>query len=333
MPARPMLLVDEPGTRRLFTNDMRGPLYTIPRDGKTVVAVSRHQRRRSGTSMSTRPGNERGFQSFAFHPQFSRTGNARVRQVLHLHRYRQHARPVADFKPGGGTHTHDTVLLEWTAKNPAAAAYDGGAPRELMRFEQPFGNHNGGQLAFNPLAGAEQPGIRSPLHGIGRWRKRRRSDQPGPEPELGVRQDAAHRSARERTARTASTASRRTIPSSTITIRARSARSTRSGLRNPQRFAWDSRNGNLFVADIGQNIVEEVSQITKGANLGWNKWEGSFGFISRAGGQPRQPARRFEDDVSDRRVRPARSAPPAAVGRDDGRGVSAEGDSAACRIC
>src|SRR5688500_20350104 len=35
MPARPMLLVDEPGTRRLFTNDMRGPLDTIPRRGKT----------------------------------------------------------------------------------------------------------------------------------------------------------------------------------------------------------------------------------------------------------------------------------------------------------
>jgi glucose/arabinose dehydrogenase len=55
-----------------------------------------------------------------------------------------------------------------------------------------------------------------------------------------------------------------------------------SGVRNPQRFAWDSRNGNLFVADIGQNIVEEVSQVTKGANLGWNVWEGSFRFISRA---------------------------------------------------
>ena len=35
-PSRPMLLVDEPGTRRLFVNDMRGPLYTISRDGKSV---------------------------------------------------------------------------------------------------------------------------------------------------------------------------------------------------------------------------------------------------------------------------------------------------------
>src|ERR671918_388365 len=37
MPSRPMVLVDEPGTRRLFTNDMRGPLYTIPREGKIVA--------------------------------------------------------------------------------------------------------------------------------------------------------------------------------------------------------------------------------------------------------------------------------------------------------
>jgi len=52
-------------------------------------------------------------------------------------------------------------------------------------------------------------------------------------------------------------------------------------VRNPQRFAWDSRNGNMFVADIGQNIVEEISPVTAGANLGWNDWEGSFRFINR----------------------------------------------------
>jgi glucose/arabinose dehydrogenase len=54
-----------------------------------------------------------------------------------------------------------------------------------------------------------------------------------------------------------------------------------SGVRNPQRFGWDPRNANLFVADIGQDIVEELSLAPPGANLGWNKWEGSFGFISR----------------------------------------------------
>src|SRR4051794_2245953 len=34
--ARPMLLVDEPGSRRLFVNDMAGPLYSVSYDGKSV---------------------------------------------------------------------------------------------------------------------------------------------------------------------------------------------------------------------------------------------------------------------------------------------------------
>ena len=55
------------------------------------------------------------------------------------------------------------------------------------------------------------------------------------------------------------------------------------GVRNPQRFTWDSRNGNFFLADIGQNIVEEVDLVTAGANLGWNAWEGSFRYLGRDG--------------------------------------------------
>jgi glucose/arabinose dehydrogenase len=54
-----------------------------------------------------------------------------------------------------------------------------------------------------------------------------------------------------------------------------------SGLRNPQGLAWDRVNGNMFVTDIGQNIVEEISLVTAGADLGWNSWEGSYRFISR----------------------------------------------------
>ena len=53
------------------------------------------------------------------------------------------------------------------------------------------------------------------------------------------------------------------------------------GVRNPQRFGWDPLNRNLFLADIGQNIVEELSLVPAGGNLGWNAWEGSFGFVSR----------------------------------------------------
>src|SRR5690242_9150387 len=73
MPARPMLLVDEPGTQRLFVNDMRGPLYTIPRSGKTVALYLDLNDPKWGLNINSQ-GNERGFQSFAFHPQFGRQG-------------------------------------------------------------------------------------------------------------------------------------------------------------------------------------------------------------------------------------------------------------------
>ena len=278
MPARPMVLVDEPGTRRLFTNDMRGPLYTIPREGKTVAVYLDINDPKWGVNVNA-TGNERGFQSFAFHPQFARQGTPGFGK-FYTYTDTANTAATADFKPGGGTRTHDTVLLEWTAKNPAAATYDGGAPRELIRFEQPFGNHNAGQLAFNPLAAPNSPDfgllyIGSADGGSGgdpinlaqnlssAFGKMLRIDPLGKNSangKYGIPKDNPYVNDND--------------PNTLGEIYA-------VGLRNPQRFAWDSRNGNLFVADIGQNIVEEVSQVTKGGNLGWNKWEGSFGFISR----------------------------------------------------
>src|SRR6185295_16443235 len=52
------------------------------------------------------------------------------------------------------------------------------------------------------------------------------------------------------------------------------------GIRNAQRLFWDSKNGNMFMSDIGQDTVEKISAVTAGANLGWNIWEGSFKFVS-----------------------------------------------------
>jgi uncharacterized repeat protein (TIGR03806 family) len=48
------------------------------------------------------------------------------------------------------------------------------------------------------------------------------------------------------------------------------------GLRNPWRIAFDPLTGELYCADVGQSIREEVSLITKGGNYGWNYWEGSL---------------------------------------------------------
>src|SRR5688572_23437349 len=71
--ARMMLLTDEPGTRRLFVNDMRGPLYTVSYDGRTVTRYVNINDAKWGVSVQSM-GRERGFQSFAVHPQFGRAG-------------------------------------------------------------------------------------------------------------------------------------------------------------------------------------------------------------------------------------------------------------------
>ena len=147
---RMMLLVDEPGTHRLFVNTMRGEIYSISYDGKTVTPYLDINAEKWGVNVQF-SSHDRGFQSFAFHPQFNQPGTPGYGK-LYTYTDTANMTKKADFLPNGPGHTHDTVLLEWTAKNPSAATYDGGAPREIFRTAKPFQIHNGGQLAFNPLA-------------------------------------------------------------------------------------------------------------------------------------------------------------------------------------
>ncbi|MGK7369187.1 MAG: PQQ-dependent sugar dehydrogenase, partial [Candidatus Halalkalibacterium sp. M3_1C_030] len=52
------------------------------------------------------------------------------------------------------------------------------------------------------------------------------------------------------------------------------------GLRNPWRFSFDSENGRLFAADVGQNQYEEIDIIESGGNYGWNIMEGAHCYNS-----------------------------------------------------
>lgn len=53
-----------------------------------------------------------------------------------------------------------------------------------------------------------------------------------------------------------------------------------TGVRNPWRFSFDPANGDLWVADVGQDQYEEITYLPQsrgsglGANLGWNAVEG-----------------------------------------------------------
>ncbi|MBL7662368.1 PQQ-dependent sugar dehydrogenase [bacterium] len=55
------------------------------------------------------------------------------------------------------------------------------------------------------------------------------------------------------------------------------------GLRNPWRFSFDRKTGVLYAGDVGQNRVEEIDIIERGANYGWNIMEGMFCFKPEKG--------------------------------------------------
>ena len=279
-PARMMLLTGEPGGRRLFVNDMRGVLYAIAADGTNVATYLDLTDPKWAVNVQAQ-NNERGVQSFAFHPQFNEPGSRGFGR-FYTYGDSTNMTPAPDFTAAGATKpTHDTVLLEWTARTPGGAAYDGAAPREVMRFRQPYANHNAGHLAFNPLAAPGAPDYGLLYMGVA-------DGGSGGDP-LDLAQNMA--SAFGKILRidplgSNSANKRYGIPASNPFASAGAGDGTLReiyalGVRNPQRFAWDPATGNLFLADIGQNIVEEVSLVTAGANLGWNDWEGSFRFISR----------------------------------------------------
>ena len=62
------------------------------------------------------------------------------------------------------------------------------------------------------------------------------------------------------------------------------------GFRNPWRFSFDQLRGDLVIADVGQNEVEEIDFLPRGTgggqNFGWNQCEGSQAFPPS--GRPRR---------------------------------------------
>ena len=276
--ARMMLLAPEPGTRNLFVNDMRGPLYRVSPDGKTVTPYADINDERWGLRIQSQ-GRERGFQSFAFHPQFHESGTPGFGRFYTWSDV-ANTEPEPDFTPGGGSNTHDMVLMEWTAKNPSAATYDGDPPREMLRVEQPFANHNGGLLAFNPLSRPGQPDygmlyIGFADGGSGGDPLKLAQNMASPFGKI-LRIDPTGRNSRN---------GKYGIPADNPFVSRRGVLGDiwASGVRNPQRFGWDPANGRMYVADIGQNIVEEISPVPKGGNLGWSVWEASFRYAGRSG--------------------------------------------------
>ncbi|MCZ6733370.1 MAG: PQQ-dependent sugar dehydrogenase, partial [Gammaproteobacteria bacterium] len=136
--------------------------------------------------------------------------------------------------------------------------------RVLLKVRQPWGNHNGGQLAFGPdgylYVGMGDGGAANDPHDNGQ----RLTTLLGAMLRIDVDKKASSRSYG--------------IPSDNPFVGQANARDEiwAYGLRNPWRFSFDAANGVLYLADVGQNRFEEIDIIEKGHNYGWNIMEGNI---------------------------------------------------------
>ncbi|HEX9713666.1 MAG TPA: PQQ-dependent sugar dehydrogenase [Actinomycetota bacterium] len=155
----------------------------------------------------------------------------------------------------------DTRVLEFAMDGGVA---DEASRRELMQLDQPFENHNAGHLAFGPdgyLYGTLGDG------GSG-------GDPMGNGQNIGSLLGSIFRIDPTPTEDAAYT-----IPADNPFVGVEGAREEiwAYGLRNPWKFSFDRVTGDLWIADVGQNLWEEIdvqpADAGGGQNYGWNQME------------------------------------------------------------
>lgn len=168
-----------------------------------------------------------------------------------------------------------TVVVEYELGDRAAIDED--SRRELLVVEQPFANHNGGQLAIGP-DGFLYIGLGD---GGGRGDGDPFDNGQNTEALLGkiLRIDPE--------ATTEDGVGYAIPPGNPYADGQGGAPEVwLYGVRNPWRFSFDTATGDLWVADVGQQAFEEVDRLPanggfdagKGANLGWSQMEGTHPF-------------------------------------------------------
>ena len=140
---------------------------------------------------------------------------------------------------------------------------DAGSEAVLLEVDQPFRNHNGGMIAFGP-DGMLYVGLGD---GGSAGDPFRNGQNPGTLLGTILRIDV------EQPAQGAPYA----IPADNPLVGQSGARGEvwAYGIRNPWRFSFDGKTGDLWVGDVGQNALEEVNIVYPGVNYGWNVMEGS----------------------------------------------------------
>ena len=221
------------GSGRVYVTEQVGRIWLLEADGTRLSEPFLDIRSRISA------GGERGLLGLAFHPTHADNGRLYV-----------------SYTDVNG----DSVVAEYGRASETAA--DPASERIVLTIDQPFGNHNGGMIAFGPdgylyIGTGDGGGGGDPL-GAGQdlrtmLGKILRIDVDGGEPYA--------------------------IPADNPYVGAADALPEiwAFGLRNPWRFSFDRELGTLFIGDVGQGSWEEVNAAAAGSaglNYGWNRFEG-----------------------------------------------------------
>jgi glucose/arabinose dehydrogenase len=191
-------------------------------------------------------GGEEGLLGLAFHPQYSQNGYFYVNYI------------------GIGDSTHIS-RFSVMPDNPDVA--DPQSEFKLLTFHQPYTNHNGGNLCFGPdgylymgfgdggSAGDPENRAQNPMVYFGKLLR------------IDVNQGNPY-----------------AIPTTNPYYNNADTLGEiwAMGLRNPWRFSFDRLTGDVWIGDVGQNLIEEIdfqpSTSTGGENYGWRCYEGNQPF-------------------------------------------------------
>ncbi len=184
-------------------------------------------------------GSEQGLLSVAFHPN-----------------YKENGRLFVDYTDTDG----NTVVSRFQAQGNSA---DASSETILLHIDQPYANHNGGLVKFGPdgnlYIGMGDGGSGGDPHGNGQ----NTNVLLGKLLRINVDQGEPYG-----------------IPADNPFANGQGGRPEvwDYGLRNPWRYSFDRTTGDLYIADVGQNMYEEVDMQPAnsggGKDFGWNVAEG-----------------------------------------------------------
>lgn len=220
----------------LFVLEKAGDLILFDREKKTKRVLH---------TFPVITDSEEGLLGLTFHPKYPKTPKVYTHTVI------------------SSAGKDMTIIAEWDVETPNS--FDTMALRNervLLQVEQPYPNHNGGQITFGP-DGYLYIGL-----GDGGWRADPKNHGQNPNTLLG---------SVLRISPTPDPAGKKpySIPQDNPFVGKPGylPEIFAYGIRNPWKMSF-SPDGRLIAADVGQDAYEEVDMILSGKNYGWNQTEG-----------------------------------------------------------